>query len=150
MDIQDAKALEPEERLSFETGRKAHAIIVVSGYQECEVHGNKDEHHFNAAEVHLMVGPYLDGIMHVSPLVVIAGLNHPDSDTDDASGWMVDNCLWDSVSGLDGVPPNYERVMLKSVIEARGENARVRKLGYHVVIEARKLVDINQPGPAHY
>jgi hypothetical protein len=149
--IIDATSYETEERLYFAAPETSHQIIVVSGYALIYgVDGNPDEDFFSEFEAHLTVGPYLEGIQHVSPLLAVASLNHPDSDTDDASGWYVSKCPWDIVSGLDGVPPSYERVLLRPVVGAKGENASINTLGYHVVIEARSLVDIMEPGPAHY
>jgi hypothetical protein len=77
-------------------------------------------------------------------------LNHPDSDEDDGSGWEAWDCSWDIVSGLDNVPPNYERVLLKSRVAVKGEHAQLSVIGFHAVIEARALIDIHKPGPAHY
>jgi hypothetical protein len=150
-DIKDAVPYPsaPEERLYFPIGPKGPTMIVISGYQECFVAGNEDEDFFSAAEVHLMVGPFCRGILRVSPLVTVAGLDHPESDSDDGSGWYAKSCPWDAVSGLDGVPPDYERVLLKPVVGAKGENAKLTRFGYHAMIEAGELIDIMEPGPAH-
>lgn len=139
----------PEERLDFQLGAKGATMIVVSGYQWCWVGGNPDDEHYSAAEVHLQIGPYCREIMRASPLATVATVDHPESDSDDVSGWYVENCPWDIASGLEGVPPDFQRVELKPVVGAKGEHARLVSLGYHAVIEAQELIDILKPGPAH-
>jgi hypothetical protein len=139
-----------EERLWFPGDPGHSVIIIVSGYMEPTFYEKGSDDVGTTREAHLVVGPYCEGIIHVSPLATVAEFIHYNSDEDDNSMWAARSCPWDIVAGLDGVPASYERVLLKPQIGHMGENAKVTLIGYHAAIEARTLIDITKPGPAHY
>jgi hypothetical protein len=72
------------------------------------------------------------------------------ADEDDKQKFSIQSCNWDALSGFDGVPSSYTRVLLKATLTVQGNWSVIHRIGYHVVIEGRGLIDINQPGPSHY
>ncbi len=141
-----------EERLFFEVGVDQHIIAVVSGYGTFSAlpTGPSDDMDTLEIDLSVVVGPYFDRILHVSPLATLASWANWNADEDDMQMFGVQSCSWDALSGFDGVPPSYTRVLLTATVSVEGDWSQIRRLGYHAVIEGQGLININTPGPSHY
>jgi hypothetical protein len=76
-------------------------VVVITGNTNLsEATGNPDEEYFQTYVVRMIVGHRWETVRNVAPLVAIGGIDHPDSDVDDGSGFKVwplqiDQKSWD-------------------------------------------------------
>jgi hypothetical protein len=87
----------------------------------------------------MIVGPKVNEVVDVSPIVNIAGINFTASDETDDTGYEIMSCTWDSVF-LPAPEQTLKRIRLKVEIRmCGGEQSSVTMLSYHLTT----LVKVN-------
>jgi hypothetical protein len=78
----------------------------------------------------------------------VTGFWNDNADEDDEQGWAIRDVTWDAVSGT-GAYAEEERIRLKFVVGAKGENSYIFYLAYNVFARGRELghEGLASPGP---
>jgi hypothetical protein len=132
------EAFEKEHRLMFEAKNPSGPHVVFSGNVTITALGQEDEDFFNETEVHIEVGPFWKDVQSVAPFVTISAFNNSNADDDDEQGWAISKLTWDTIGGT-GPQIDEERIRLKFVVSAKGENSNAFGIGYYVTARGREL-----------
>ena len=93
--------------------------------------GNSDDRWVKST-IHMIVGPKVNEVIDVSPIVNVAGISFIASDETDDTGYEILSCKWDSVS-LPEPEQGLKRIRLKVEIRmCGGEQSSVTMLSYHL------------------
>ena len=90
------------------------------------------DHRWISHTIHLIVGPKVNEVIDVSPIVNVTGISFIGSDETDSTGYEILSCKWDAIS-LPEPEQGLKRIRLK--VELRmcgGEQSTVTMLSYHL------------------
>ncbi len=132
--IRDQVWYGPEHHVMFRGNFESWITIASGGCAlNPSARGNSDSG--TTYDIRLIVGPYCQDVVNVSPSVFITAWYAGNADEDDREEWRVGLITWQAVPFANGL-----RTELAFEVKCAGEHSAVWEMGYHVAIESSQEV----------